>query len=175
MNRLWALPVLLVLTACGSTSSVATRGDDPVEIPVVLTEEYETFDVSQYPDEPMAAPIEVTHQVPPALMENRADAGVEQQMAGYRVQVYATLDPLEAEQIEETVRRWWAMRAERLGNGVQVAAEQRVYRLFRQPYYRIRLGDTVTRRDAEALLQVVKERFDGAFVVPDQVTVRKSR
>lgn len=46
-----------------------------------------------------------------------------------------------------------------------------IYLIYKQPYYRIRVGNFVRRDEAEAALDVVKPHFPEAFIVPDQVTV----
>lgn len=46
-----------------------------------------------------------------------------------------------------------------------------IYLVYKQPYYRIRVGNFARRADAEQALDVVKPHFPNAFVVPDEVTV----
>lgn len=169
-----SLVLLLVLAACGGSSQVIqpTESDPDPNLPIIHAN-YETFDASAYEDEPAAIPADWEHDVPEALMQNRADAGVEAEVAGYRVQVLATLDPREAEAMEARLRNWWASRSRTLSPDSNLPAEMNVYRLFRQPYYRIRIGDLAQREDAEALLAMVSRSFDGAFVVPDRVTVKR--
>ncbi|NNE70625.1 MAG: SPOR domain-containing protein [Rhodothermales bacterium] len=172
--RYLSLGLVLVLAACGGSRQVVMPEDvnpDP-NLPVVHAD-YETFDASAYEDQAMAVPEEWKHDVPAELMENRADAGVEAEIAGYRVQVLATLDPAEAQRTEANLRNWWASRSQMLSPDSNLPAEMKVYRMFRQPYYRIRIGDLASREDAEELLAMVSRSFDGAFVVPDRVTIRR--
>jgi SPOR domain len=173
MTRALMIAVLLTAGGCGSSSRTVTETDLP-EVPgPIAHSDYETFDVSRYPDSPVAAAIEFSHDVPEALLQNRADVGVEQTVSGYRVQVMATLDPDEADTAQAEVRLWWDRVSTRLPDGSGLATRMEVYRLFRQPYYRIRLGDLTQRRDAEELLNLVQSEYDGAFIVPDRVTIRK--
>ena len=171
------LVVLLLAAGCGGASSmVETSTDLPEESGPLVLADIETFDVTRYPEEPAAPPIEtvrIEHEVPAALMENRADEGVERTVSGFRVQVLATLDPQDAEQMEARVQNWWERRVATLPPGSSLPQDLSVHRTFRQPYYRVRLGDFTTRAAAEELLEVVSTAFGDAFVVPDRVTVRR--
>ncbi|MBO6575865.1 MAG: SPOR domain-containing protein [Rhodothermales bacterium] len=171
--RIPLLLIALVLAGCGGSAAVVETVDLPDDPGPVVHADYETFDIEQYRDRPVAIDTEVQHDVPESLMQNRADAGVEREVSGYRVQVMATLDPSEAQRMEARVRNWWERRAPTLAPGSLLPEEMNVYRLFRQPYYRIRIGDLTTREAAEELLAMVAASFDGAFIVPDRVTVRQ--
>lgn len=171
--RLFSLIALVFLAACGGSKELVVPELEPdVTLPLVHAD-YETFDVTKYEDAPVAAPEKLVHDVPESLMQNRADAGVEAEVAGYRVQVLATLDPTEAQAMEARLRNWWSRRSGMLSPDSTLPAEMKVYRLYRQPYYRIRIGDLARREEAEELLSMVSRAFDGAFVVPDRVTIRR--
>lgn len=173
--RLLSLIAVLILAGCGGSGQTVVNVPEfePEATAPIVHADYETFDVTQYEDTPVAVVEDVTHDVPAALMQNRADAGVEAEVAGYRVQVLATLDPQEAQVMEARLKDWWQRRAGMLSPDSQLPAEMKVYRLFRQPYYRIRIGDLPDRDLAEELLAMVSRSFDGAFVVPDRVTIRR--
>ncbi len=161
------------LAGCGGSAPVMVETMKPEDPGPLVYSDYEAFDASKYADDPVAADVDFVHDVPEALLQNRADAGVEQTVSGYRVQVMATLDPAEAEAAQEELKIWWDTIAGALPQESVLGANMEVYRLFRQPYYRIRLGDLTRRADAQELLNLVSNRFVGAFIVPDQVTVRK--
>lgn len=171
--RALLLVLSAVLVGCGGSSAVVETVTEPENTGPVMHSDYEEFDVTQYRDEPVVIPTRIQHEVPAALMENRADAGVERTVSGFRVQVLATLDPAEAQQMEARVRNWWEREAVSLGPGSSLPAEIKIYRHFRQPYYRVRIGDFTRREQAQELLAMVSRAFDGAFVVPDRVTVRQ--
>lgn len=133
----------------------------------------ESFDLTPYRDQPADVRTEVVHDVPAALLENRADVGIERTVEGFRVQVFSTLDQEEAAANEEAAREFWRSIVDAAEAGADLPEDLQVYRLFRQPYYRIRVGDFVDRSRAERVAVIFAERFGGAFVVPDQVTVRK--
>ncbi|MFT5143478.1 MAG: hypothetical protein ACI80V_002226 [Rhodothermales bacterium] len=173
MRRTLLFAMAFAASACSGPANVVENRTLPEARGPVVHADYETFDVSKYPDQPVAERAAVVHDVPESLWQNRADVGVEQNVAGYRVQVIATLDPGEAASAEATLKDWWARQALRLSPDSPVPAEMQVYRLFRQPYYRVRIGDLTSREVAEELLGIVSSRFAGAFIVPDRVTIRR--
>ncbi|MFT4606221.1 MAG: hypothetical protein ACI9W4_002969 [Rhodothermales bacterium] len=171
--RLFSLIAIVLLAACGGSKEVLVPNVVPEALSPVVHADYETFDVTKYEDVPVGVTQELVHDVPESLMQNRADAGVEAEVAGYRVQVLATLDPTEAQAAEARLRDWWLRRVGMLSPDSALPVEMKVYRLYRQPYYRIRIGDLARREDAEELLSMVSRAFVGAFVVPDRVTIRR--
>ncbi|HAK76597.1 MAG TPA: SPOR domain-containing protein [Runella sp.] len=48
------------------------------------------------------------------------------------------------------------------------------YMVYNQPTYRIRIGDFMTRLDAERYLQQVRQRYESAVVVPEKIDLKKS-
>lgn len=92
----------------------------------------------------------------------------EQEQSGFRVQVYASNEP--------QVARTTALRLkEELSSVVAVA----VYELSDPPFWKVRLGDFLTREDAlaykEELIKLLPELQSSTYVVPDKVTVRSQK
>jgi hypothetical protein len=90
------------------------------------------------------------------------------QKSGFRVQVYASNEP--------QVARTTALRLkEELSSVVAVA----VYELSDPPFWKVRLGDFLTREDAlaykEELIKLLPELQSSTYVVPDKVTVRSQK
>ena len=167
--------ILVVLTvfavACSGPGHSAQDRDaaDMDGDPVILSD-YEVFDASPYRDSPAQVEIRIQHDVPDELMESRADAGITQIVRGYRVQVFMSLDRDEAVTEEERVRRWLLRTMVEEQDLPEIIT---IYNLFRQPYYRVRIGDFIRRADAERLMLLMFGRFSGASVVPDLVTIRR--
>ncbi|PSQ84464.1 MAG: hypothetical protein BRD44_00860 [Bacteroidetes bacterium QS_7_67_15] len=46
-----------------------------------------------------------------------------------------------------------------------------VHTVYRQPYYRVRVGNFTSRSEAERALQFLSSRYGDAFIVRDDVTV----
>jgi hypothetical protein len=104
------------------------------------------------------------------LLDDRSHgrARGEQEQSGFRVQVYASNEP--------QVARTTALRLkEELSSVVAVA----VYELSDPPFWKVRLGDFLTREDAlaykEELIKLLPELQSSTYVVPDKVTVRSQK
>ena len=173
---------------------------EPVEIDYA---DYETFDPAPYREQPPERQVELRHEVPERLMEGRAAEGITETIRGWRIQILSTADRSEADRMVEEAMAWWRAQQEdeeELGEegveeevGVdlpepalapedtaQVALEEEmeeeelpVYLRYSQPYYRVRLGDFARREEAEAFWETIRDRFSGAFVVPDMVTITR--
>lgn len=163
--------VVLLLSACSSTEPVVEPTPTPTpEVPQINMADYEDFDPEPYRDT-RPAPAEITHDVPETLMDGKAERRTSRTGQGYRIQIYSSQDKAGADRLTEQAMSWW--RAEkRNGNLDDYANEPPVYLVFRQPYYRVRVGNFASRSDALEVLRLIERRFPDAFVVPDRVTIR---
>ncbi|MEX0780637.1 MAG: SPOR domain-containing protein [Balneolales bacterium] len=80
---------------------------------------------------------------------------------GFRVQIISTRDLDEAEAVESEFISW--MREQ------EIFPRHETYIRFRQPYYRLHLGNFLSRAEAIEFSQVVREIYPNAWVVPDEV------
>ena len=173
------LASFLTLSACSGLGPV-TPDDGPLA-PVDTTgpgyPAYETFDPSGYDAAP-DVPDEVVHDVPPGIMAGRVnvpgDAGAptpqepqEQQVEGYRVQIFSSASRDAAESVRTEAVAWW----ERAQSSAGAPREMQVLVAYLQPYYRVRMGAFATREEAEGALALVRQQYPEAFLVPDLVTV----
>ena len=81
--------------------------------------------------------------------------------AGFRVQIISTRDVALADSVRDEFRVWAAERIE----GYQPEA----YIFFRQPYYRVRVGDFNNRRRAINFSNMLKNRYPDAWIVHDRI------
>ena len=169
--------VLLVISACSGPRETAEPEPEPapVEVEPINMAEYETFDPSGYEDAPPTPP-EVEHDVPDRLMEGKVTGGTSRVVQGYRVQLFSAQDKREADRVYAQAVDWWE-RNRRDGTLDEVysgdPADPPVYVVYRQPYYRVRLGNFATRTDALKVLRLLEQNFSRAFVVPDRVTLTR--
>lgn len=176
---------LLVLPACagllaGQESSSGQdreqeeegRGEqaDRLPTPSGNLADYEDFDAAPYREEAPEQEREgLAHEVPARLMEGRAAEGVARTVPGFRIQILSTEDKDEAEQQLSAAARWWENQPE---DAPDVFPEELpAYIVYRQPYYRVRLGDFTSREEAQKALQVVQRRYGDAFLASGTVTV----
>lgn len=183
--------VLLFASACSGPAGTQ-RGDDrgptteepddelPTPAPRRNLAEYEDFNPAPYRDEAPVTTVEVEHAVPVRLLENRADAGVTRTVEGFRIQIYSSQDKEPAdEKVEEAIEWWRTLQEEQEEDGAPATQEGLmpeelpVYVRYRQPYYRVRIGNFTSRDAAERALRMVQRRFTDAFIAPDVVTVTR--
>lgn len=170
MNRVIVLLLTAGLLACSGPARVAQAPVIPP--PVAEPEPVEEFDVATYADSPAQVEADWTHDVPDRLMKNQISSGGTREMSGFRVQVFSTMDLNEAAATEDAVKEWWESIQAADPEAVAGLQEPAVYRFFRQPYYRVRVGDFPNRTRADRMAKLLVGRFPGAFVVPDRVTIR---
>lgn len=169
-----SLAWLLVLAACtGPGTGVEPLVREVEEGPVEEVLDHETFDIARFVEEPPAPLPDPQHDVPEALLSGRAqDPMVPRTRSGFRIEIASTTEKEAADQLAAQAASWWRAL---LGRGVldevypQEAVPPPVYQEFRSPYYRVRLGNFMTRAEAEAMLDIVESRFADAFIAPADV------
>lgn len=114
-------------------------------------------DQPQRPDTTRRRP-ELKLELPPAiarLLAIRSGGSEDGLMEGFRIQVYVGSS-------RDGAQRQANMLANRF-------YPQPVYTPYERPYFKVRMGDFLTRREAEEVLAQVREGWPQAFVVPDRV------
>jgi len=169
---------LLVLSGCGSIERVTDEEEDEAELSEAeALAQVETFDVDQYGLEAPERVVDIEHRVPAQLMEVRAGAGVERTVDGFRVQIHSTDDRRAADDMYTRAEEWWDEKREgeelRAIFDSAVPDEPPVYLVYRQPLYRVRVGDFRSQEQARELMQLLREEFGDAFVARSRVTVRQ--
>lgn len=174
--RLALLLGCLLLSACSGPREAAEPEPPPPPQTYALSE-FEDFDPSAYRDEPQSRTVDVDHDVPGALMDGKVErANTSRMTDGYRVQVFSTQNKAEADAKVDALIAWWRSR-DSAGDldGVYPGSEDEppVYLAFRQPYYRVRVGNFATRAEARAFQGYIERSFPGAFVLPDRVVLTR--
>ncbi len=176
LNTSLFLAALLLCAAC-SGSRGATNGDgpdpDPNAVETINMADYEDFDPAPYEEEPSPSMTPLAHAVPERLLKGPVEQQVSQTGPGYRIQVYASQDKRNADRRVESAVAWWRrqLRLDTLAEVYRGDPEPPpVYLDFRQPYYRVRVGNFSTRSEARSVLQLIETQFPDAFIAPDTVT-----
>ncbi len=173
---LGAVVLLLFAAACTGPSGGQdpARPDEPPEdaLPeptAVNLAQYEDFDAAPYRIEPPAEEIDLEHDVPERLMDGQADAGITREVQGFRIQIFASADRAEAEEALTRAIAWWDAAQE---DAPELFPEELpVYLRYRQPYYRVRVGDFTSRSRAERALAYIDEQYADAFISPGTVII----
>lgn len=80
--------------------------------------------------------------------------------AGYRVQIYVGNTRKEADDARLYT--------------YQAFPELNPYLVYNQPTYRVRIGDFMTRLEAERYLQQIRNRYEASAIVPEKIDLKKS-
>lgn len=168
----WTVVLLTITLAACAGPREATDGEDADELPTpaVRMSDFEDFDPSPYRESDVGDVADIEHDVPEPLMEGRADEGIQAQVEGYRVQVYISLNRDEAITQEEAAKSWIESNESAAPGGVSVSS---VFRVYSQPYYRIRVGNFTSREAAEQARNFLAQRFPDASIVPDTVQITR--
>ncbi|MBN2426318.1 MAG: SPOR domain-containing protein [Calditrichaceae bacterium] len=88
-------------------------------------------------------------------------SSVIRELDGYRVQILATKDIESATMVQQTAASQFK------------TMDHKVYIVFESPQYKVRIGDVVTRNEAEDIRDLAKDYgYKGAFIVRSKVTVK---
>jgi hypothetical protein len=179
VNLLLAVGFLAGLTSCASSKkTTASKGT----VTVKTYEEDLTAVRPKYgtpPSRPASTPAtrpgttpETKRQLPsvqPLHINRRLDALLDtiarqnraiRYAPGYRIQVYVGDARQKADQAKVYT--------------YQNHPELNPYLSYRQPTYRLKVGDFMRRMDAERYLEMLKQQFASAILLPDRVDIRKS-
>lgn len=156
----WILFVAILVTSCAAPRELAV--EVPVESePVAETEHTEIpFDMEQYRVRPELVFHSIENTIPDAfhidLSASAANANT-----GFRIQIISTQDVRLVEELRIEYNKWMSEEVE------EYDAES--YILFRQPFYRLHVGNFRSRTDAIEFAQVVKRKFPDAWIVFDTI------
>ncbi len=171
----WLVVVLLMIAACSGPRDATDPDPGPVVPDPINMADFEDFDVAPYEDDPPLPSAPVEHDVPQSLLEGKVDAPpVSRTGPGYRIQIFSTQDKRAADRRAEQAVAWWReqLRAGELDDLYPYEpSPPPVYQDFRQPYYRVRVGNFASRTEAQRMLRIVESRFPSAFIAPDRVTL----
>ena len=177
-HTVWIGAILLFCSACSGSRGTADDTDPgPIAEDPINMADYEDFDVAPYQDPPPVPAATVEHDVPESLLSGQVSTQPTSRTgSGYRIQIYSTRDKRVADRRAEQAVAWWR-ELHRAGQLDEVYLDEPtpppVYQDFRQPYYRVRLGNFATRAEAQQMLRLVEQRFASAFIAPDQVTLSR--
>jgi hypothetical protein len=151
---------IVVLQAC-STSKVVVIDENPIiEAPIEDIVSIMGYDPTAYLIRSESVFYSVENAIPDAfqsdVMTSQANAN-----SGFRIQIISTQDVRLVESMRVEFDTW-------LDEEVPEYSANS-YVLFRQPFYRLHVGDFRSRNDAIAFAQVVKRKYPDAWIVFDTI------
>jgi len=154
--RWMVISLLALFLGCATLGGVAERKPEPE------TGIKEDFDPLSLEDDDLISELQEEKAPPPPKGETQPPQPLKprrERVLGYRVQICATSD-------EE--------RARAVKRKAMLKFDERVYMVYDTPYYKVRIGDCMTRMEAEELKKkAVQKGFRDAWIV--RTTVYKRR
>ena len=164
------LILLIVIASCSSSKEI-TQEAVVSENDTVVESETTKIKLSDYVIKPELAFFSIENSIPEVFqVETNREAN--NPNSGFRVQIISTQDVDEAELVRIEFNNWMNTEIDDY--------EANAYILFRQPYYKLHVGDFKSRADAIEFGRVLKRKFPDAWVVfddidPSNITVRRPR
>ena len=171
----WLVVALLLCSACSGSRAAEDLDPGPTAPDPINMADYEDFDPAPYEDPPPVPSTDVEHDVPQSLLDGTVSGGpVSRTGPGYRIQIFSSQDKRAADRRREQAETWWREQV-RSGELDDVYPYEMspapIYQDFRQPYYRVRVGNFASRAQAQEMLRIVEQRFPSAFIAPATVTL----
>ena len=161
---------LIIVSACSITTEI-TQETTISENDTIVDTEAKSVNLSDYLVKPELAFFSIDNTIPEVFQveTNREESNPN---SGFRVQIISTQDINEAELVRIEFNKWMDIEIDEY--------EANAYILFRQPYYKLHVGDFKSRADAIHFGSLLKRKFPDALVVfdiinPSNITVRRTR
>lgn len=155
------------LAACTTTEQAAERDDEPRrETAVEETEEISNEELISKLNETRSRLSDTyltqQHDIPEAfLKKDTTDNSYSNPFDGFRIQVLSTRDINLADSVSTEFRLW--------ADSTFANYVPNAYVFFRQPYYKVHIGDFQNRQRANTLSRIIKQKYPEAWVVHDRI------
>lgn len=186
LKHITFLLLFTLIAACGTTDEVTDEETDDPETETPEADEPSERDLREIFEDPEAKEAEkeipepkvdidfrsyrsslrdqyanVQNTIPEAYLEEEEEEERRISNSGFRVQIASSRDISEAEEYEAKFKEW--------AKQMDFRIKPEVYVIFRQPNYRVHVGDFLERSDALRFSEIVREQFDDAWVVRDRI------
>jgi hypothetical protein len=170
--------LFLMLVACEGTknSTQTTTNKTPNQASIPQNNSNPTpvshqldFDLDKYRNTLGDANTTKSNELPSALQLEEAQPSQRNDFlqSGYRIQLISTSDRIRAEKVVADFNNW-------LFADSTITYKAESYIIFRQPNYRVHIGDFKSRIQANEFNKVVKRRFSDAWIIQDQINEDKT-
>lgn len=156
----------LTMNSCKSADNIAVE-DEYTPTPEAVTQDAEFdfgFDINAHRIKPEYVFYSIDNSIPEVFQEDFTLYGTtpaNRGNSGFRVQIISTADVNIAEEYRRDIKTWL------FDEYPQYNAE--TYLLFRQPFYRLHVGDFFSRAEAIEFSRIIKRKYPDAWVVHDQI------
>lgn len=156
--------VLLVLVIAGCASTTEITAEEEVKDATVSLESVEFefgFNIEEYRVRPEYIFYSNENNIPEVFEIDESSMSEAQRNAGFRVQIISTQDVRMVEKMRREFSEWMYQDVPEY--------EPQTYILFRQPFFRLHVGNFRSRTDAIEFSTFVKRKYPDAWVVHDQI------
>ncbi len=170
INAVSALIFLIILVSLGCTATKETSTDDgldPAERDTAAISEEDLNELRTLLTQNRSRLSDVHtsqhHDMPEAfLKKDSSDASINSNpFDGYRVQIISTRDVQLADSVASQFRTW--------ADTTITGYEAKTYVSFRQPFYKVHIGDFHQRDQANSFSKLIKHKYPDAWVVHDRI------
>jgi hypothetical protein len=166
INYYFLALLLTVFVGCSTTKSVVVDDDAQIEDAESAYDEMSgKIDFDQYRIKPESVFITVENSIPEEFQVEVGQTAVSDPNSGFRIQIISTADVSIAERMQREFIEWQSVEIP------EYDAES--YLQFRQPFYRLHVGNFRSRAQAIEFSRVVKRKFPDAWVVFDTIDPSK--
>lgn len=158
-NIVGLLLILLLIASCSGSKEIVQESI-PVEESSEPIIESAKINLSEYKVKPELAFYSIENSIP-EVFQVETNQLSNNPNSGFRVQIISTQDVNQAEQVRIEFNTWMQMEVPEY--------EANAYILFRQPYYKLHVGDFKSRADAIEFGRILKRKFPDAWVVFDDI------
>jgi hypothetical protein len=154
--------VLMLIASCTSTQTAIAPSEDDTDTEELVSSEFSFgFDIQDYRIIPNDAFFSIENEVPSIFQPDSTLISAASRNAGFRIQLISSQDMREVEDLRRVFNQWMFDEIHQY--------ETETYILFRQPFFRLRVGNFRSRSEAIKFNNVVKRKFPGSWVVHDQI------
>jgi hypothetical protein len=163
--------LFISIVGCSTTKPVVSDQKEEITPQETVFEEMVTsVDLNQFRIRPESVFISVENSIPEEFQVEESQTAVTNPNSGFRIQIISTADVSIAERLQREFVEWQSAELHDY--------EAATYLQFRQPFYRLHVGNFRSRAQAIEFSRVVKRKFPDAWVVfdtidPTELTVRK--
>ncbi|MDX1636713.1 MAG: SPOR domain-containing protein [Balneolaceae bacterium] len=154
---------MVLIHAC-QTTEPATHDRSPEDTASPASEVTETgLDLAAYRNSLSDLYATQNHDIPDHFMQavDSTQASARDPFDGFRIQVVSTRNVQLADSLAKSFRIW--------SDTTIIGYSPKTYVFFKQPHYKVHVGDFSQRRRAIQFSRIVKNRFPDAWVVHDRI------
>lgn len=154
--------VISLVTGCAAAGEVIDTESELKVSDVQESAEFSfQFDIDEYRIRPEYAFFATENEIPVIFQPDSSRISESARNAGFRIQLVSTQDVRQVEELRRKFNQWIFEEVDEY--------DAQSYIIFRQPFFRLHVGNFRSRAEAIEFNNIVKRKFPEAWVVHDQI------